>query len=184
MRVKFGWSNPTFMPTPFHRESGSPEYREVKGKRVLVRYGHKALRFHHCNSPNVMLPMLPAGSEKDEMTSEKRVGASAGIDGEALRHNANQVRESSAAFILELIREDGNGSNRKDRAFICLSPREREVLSLLARGRSTKEIALQLALSDKTIETHRRATMAKLQLFSVADLTRYAIREGLASLRD
>jgi DNA-binding NarL/FixJ family response regulator len=118
------------------------------------------------------------------MTSEKKASASAVVDGQALLIAANQTRQDSAAFIHHLIQQDGNGGNRQDSAIFCLSPREREVLSLLARGRSTKEVALQLSLSDKTIETHRRAVMGKLQLFSVADLTRYAIREGLASLRE
>jgi DNA-binding NarL/FixJ family response regulator len=118
------------------------------------------------------------------MISEKKASPSGSVNGEALRIEANQIREGSAAFILHLVREDSNGGHRKDCAFFCLSPREREVLSLLARGRSTKEVALQLLLSDKTIETHRRAVMGKLQLFSVADLTRYAVREGLTSLRE
>jgi len=63
-----------------------------------------------------------------------------------------------------------------------LSPREREVLQLLAEGRSTKEIAADLTVSIKTIETHRRQIMDKLDLHSVAELTKYAIREGLTSL--
>jgi DNA-binding NarL/FixJ family response regulator len=67
-------------------------------------------------------------------------------------------------------------------AFDRLSPREREVLQLMAEGRSTKEIAMDLTLSVKTIETHRRQFMEKLNLFSVAELTKYAIREGLTTL--
>jgi len=63
-----------------------------------------------------------------------------------------------------------------------LSPREREVLQLLAEGRNTKEIAADLTVSIKTIETHRRQIMDKLDLHSVAELTKYAIREGLTSL--
>lgn len=63
-----------------------------------------------------------------------------------------------------------------------LSPREREVLQLLAEGRSTKEIAADLSVSVKTVETHRRQIMDKLDLRSVAELTKYAIREGLTSL--
>jgi DNA-binding NarL/FixJ family response regulator len=122
-----------------------------------------------------------------EMIPLKKMSPGANGDDEGLRRDAKRLREESVALILQLIGQDGdgngNGDSRKDCAFNCLSPREREVLSLLARGRSTKEVALQLALSDKTIETHRRAVMAKLELFSVADLTRYAVREGLASLR-
>ena len=63
-----------------------------------------------------------------------------------------------------------------------LTPREREVLQLVAEGKNTKEIALLLHLSSKTIEGHRRQVMEKLDLYSVADLTRYAIKEGVTSL--
>ncbi len=63
-----------------------------------------------------------------------------------------------------------------------LTPREREILQLLAEGKNAKEIALHLHISPKTVETHRRRMMEKLKMDSVADLTRYAIREGLASL--
>jgi len=63
-----------------------------------------------------------------------------------------------------------------------LSPREREVLQLIAEGWSTKQIASHLYVSIKTIETHRRQIMKKLDLHSIADLTKYAIREGLTSI--
>lgn len=66
--------------------------------------------------------------------------------------------------------------------FSALTAREREVLQLIAEGRSTKEIACRLSVSVKTVETHRRQVMEKLQVNSVADLTKYAIREGLTSL--
>jgi len=63
-----------------------------------------------------------------------------------------------------------------------LSGREKEVLQLLAEGKSTKEIAAILQVGAKTVETHRRQIMLKLQMDSVAELTKYAIREGLTSL--
>ncbi|HSG26986.1 MAG TPA: response regulator transcription factor [Candidatus Krumholzibacterium sp.] len=63
-----------------------------------------------------------------------------------------------------------------------LSPREREVLQLVAEGRSTKEIAGTLNVSVKTIESHRRQIMEKLDLHSVAELTKYAVRTGLTTL--
>ena len=63
-----------------------------------------------------------------------------------------------------------------------LSSREREVLQLIAEGKNTKEIAFTLDISPKTVETHRRQIMQKLDLDNVADLTRYAIREGITSL--
>lgn len=62
-----------------------------------------------------------------------------------------------------------------------LSPRQREVLQLIAEGKSTKEIAFSLKLSVKTIETHRAHLMERLGLFDVASLVKYAIRMGLVS---
>jgi two-component system response regulator NreC len=60
-----------------------------------------------------------------------------------------------------------------------LSPREREVLQLVAEGNSSKEIARHLGLAVPTVETHRRQIMLKLNLRTIAQLTKYAIREGL-----
>lgn len=62
-----------------------------------------------------------------------------------------------------------------------LSPRQREVLQLLAEGRSTKEIAADLGLSIKTVETHRAQIMERLAIHDVAGLVRFAIRTGLIS---
>ena len=75
----------------------------------------------------------------------------------------------------------GRSSRRKASA---LTPREREVLQLLAEGKNTKEIASALNVSVKTVETHRAQIMERLDLHSVAELTKFAIREGLTSLED
>jgi DNA-binding NarL/FixJ family response regulator len=74
------------------------------------------------------------------------------------------------------------GSAEEVAAASPLSPREREVLQLIAEGWSTKQIASHLYVSIKTIETHRRQIMRKLDLHAIADLTKYAIREGLTSI--
>jgi DNA-binding NarL/FixJ family response regulator len=63
-----------------------------------------------------------------------------------------------------------------------LTAREREVLQLIAEGHTTRQIAARLNVSIKTIETHRRKIMQKLDIRSVAALTKYALREGLTSL--
>ena len=66
--------------------------------------------------------------------------------------------------------------------FSVLTARQREVMQLLAEGKSTKQIAFFLRLSIKTVETHRSQLMDKLKIKSIAELTKYAIREGLTSL--
>lgn len=67
-------------------------------------------------------------------------------------------------------------------AFSLLSAREREVLQLLAEGNSTAQIAERLGISVKTVETYRQHIIEKLDIRSIAELTKYAIREGLTSL--
>jgi len=64
----------------------------------------------------------------------------------------------------------------------ALTNREREVLQLLAEGTSSKAIAAALHLSVRTVETHRRQIMDKLDIHTVAELTKYAIRQGITSL--
>ena len=70
----------------------------------------------------------------------------------------------------------------EESGFTVLTAKEREVLQLLAEGYTTKQIAARLHVSVKTIETHRQHIMTKLDIHSVAELTKYAIREGLTSL--
>jgi DNA-binding NarL/FixJ family response regulator len=63
-----------------------------------------------------------------------------------------------------------------------LSDREREVLKLLADGHETREIALALTMSEKTVATHRQHIMEKLGITTIAGLTKYAIREGISTI--
>jgi len=67
-------------------------------------------------------------------------------------------------------------------AFSLLTAREREVLQLIAEGKTTKDIAAKLSISTKTIETYRQQIMDKLDIHTVAELTKYAIKEGLTTL--
>ena len=67
-------------------------------------------------------------------------------------------------------------------ALVVLTSREREVLRLLAEGKRTSQIAQLLDISVKTVDTHRQQIIHKLGIRSLAELTKYAIREGLTSL--
>jgi two-component system, NarL family, response regulator NreC len=72
-------------------------------------------------------------------------------------------------------------NSKESSAFQLLSPREREVLQLIAEGKTSALIGESLHISIKTVETHRQQIMVKLKIRSVAELTKYAIREGLTS---
>lgn len=65
---------------------------------------------------------------------------------------------------------------------LSLTDREQEVLKCIANGYSTKKIAKQLDINPKTVETHRRMVMKKLNIFNVAELTKYALRKGMTTL--
>ncbi len=65
-----------------------------------------------------------------------------------------------------------------------LTTREKEILQLIAEGKSSKEIGEILFLSSKTVDSHRKNIMDKLELFTIPDLTKYAIRTGLVSLEE
>jgi DNA-binding NarL/FixJ family response regulator len=78
-------------------------------------------------------------------------------------------------YLKDLSQKGGNSE-------VSLTDREREVLKLLANGESSKQIAMKLHISTKTVDTHRRQMMNKLNLYSVQELTKYAIRCGLTSI--
>jgi DNA-binding NarL/FixJ family response regulator len=104
---------------------------------------------------------------------------------EAIRTVRNQqiyLAPAVAGTVVEAYR--AKRADQESSVFSLLTRREREVLQLLAEGRSTKEIAGRLGLSLKTVGTHRGHIMDKLNIHSVAGLTKYAIREGLTTAEE
>lgn len=81
----------------------------------------------------------------------------------------------------QVVQDYLQGSGVKSDPLRDLTPRQREVLQLIAEGNSTKEIASKLNLSIKTVETHRGELMNRLDIHDVAGLVRYAIRTGLVT---
>lgn len=118
-----------------------------------------------------------------------------GVDGYLLKDNAFQdlidaieTITANKKYLCPLITERvireyvNHESIETDSIFGTLTVREREVLQLLAEGRSTKEIAADISVSVKTVETHRKNVMNKLKIDNVPDLVKYAIREGITEL--
>jgi DNA-binding NarL/FixJ family response regulator len=83
-----------------------------------------------------------------------------------------------AGIVVEAMAQSPQGDWRQS----PLSAREREVLQLLAEGRTSKQIAAKLHVAVSTVETHRRQIMSKLKIRTIAELTKYAVREGITSL--
>lgn len=86
----------------------------------------------------------------------------------------------AATSLVQIVR--GRSSAEPESAFTRLTPREREVLQLVAEGSTTAEIGDRLNVSVKTVATHRDKIKQKLNIQSIAGLTKYAIREGLTSV--
>ncbi|MDH4028490.1 MAG: response regulator transcription factor [Nitrospirota bacterium] len=95
-------------------------------------------------------------------------------------NNQTYINPQIASLVVESLVSQPVES--KKQAFTLLTEREREVLQLIAEGKSTKQIASDLHVSAKTVESHRRQVMGKLNIRNVAELTKYAIREGLTSI--
>ena len=137
--------------------------------RVLVLSMHNDSRY--------VQRMLQAGASgyllKDSAPEE--LGAAIAV----LRKKGVYLSSGITGVVVEdYVRRLANGSDAKS----VLSSREREVLQLIAEGRSTTEIAKLLNLSTKTVESHRKRVMDKLGLYSVAELTRYAISQGIVPM--
>ncbi|UFS72536.1 response regulator transcription factor [Geomonas sp. RF6] len=141
--------------------------------------------------PEVKVLFLCSAQDRPNVMAALKAGAKGYLGksccGDELIDAVRAVHSGNAYFgknITEVLVEDyrnrvgsdGEGST------IPLSPREQEVLQEIADGRNTKDIAFTLGLSVKTVETHRLRIMKKLDLHSLQDLTKYAIREGISSL--
>jgi len=141
--------------------------------------------------PNVKVLVLSTHSDGSLIAKALKVGASGYI-----------LKDSAFAELTEAI-----NAISKDRPYLCsraarivfadymkmlsnsnwswsggLTAREREVLQLVAEGKTTKEVAATLHVSVKTVDSHREHIMDKLNIHNVAGLTKYAIREGLTFL--
>jgi len=128
-----------------------------------------ALSIH--DEPRTVEAMLEAGAEG-------YVSKSTTVDD--LREAIRAVTQGRL-YVSPVLRFD---AREKARAAAAggLARREREVLALLAEGRRSAEIAKRLGISTATVDVHRRNIMRKLDLHSVAELTKYALRHGLTSL--
>jgi DNA-binding NarL/FixJ family response regulator len=129
------------------------------------------------DSEDLIRDVLNAGARGFLLKSDSVCELEAAI--EALLRNKTYFTSKVSAMVLEGYLRGGTpfAANRNP-----LTPREREVVQLLAEGSSTKEVAVALGLAVKTAETHRSNIMRKLHLHSVSDLVLYAVRNNIVQV--
>jgi two-component system, NarL family, response regulator NreC len=153
--------------------------------------GIEASREIRRESPDTQIIALSMHSEKRYVTEMFKAGAKGYLlkdsnYGElltAIRTVAEGKTYLSPSISDSVVEDMVTGEYGKEiSAFSVLTPREREVLQLLAEGNTTKQAAMRLHISPKTVEAHRLRIMSKLNIDNIALLTKYAIQEGLTSL--
>lgn len=153
--------------------------------------GIEATRQITATAPNVKIVALSMHSDKRFVAEMLKAGASGYLLKDcAFEELDNAIRAVIAnrtylsPKIADIIIKDYTRLFPKTEfsVFSILTLREREVLQLLAEGKKTKGISSSLNISAKTVETYRKQLMDKLDIHSIAELTKYAIREGLTSL--
>lgn len=157
-------------------EASLPELNGIEATRQLL-----------AECPEMAVIAVSAGNDFAQMSGILRAGARAFVltDG-GVAEIANAIRAVAEGHVYLSPAVEDRMVTSLDRfsatPVSILSAREREVLQLLAEGKSTRQIAEILSVSVKTVETHRQHITRKLNIHSIAELTKYAIRNGITSL--
>ena len=159
---------------------GMPSLNGLEATRQILKSNPQTrvliLTLH--DSDQVVREVLNAGARGFLLKSDAARDLVAAV--EALRRDKTYFTSKVAAMVLEGYLKNGTGAApTPSPARSRLTPREREIVQLLAEGKSTKEVAVALGLSVKTAETHRSNIMRKLELHSVSDLVLYAVRNNI-----
>ncbi|HEY2516278.1 MAG TPA: response regulator transcription factor [Polyangiaceae bacterium] len=164
-------------PSVVVMDIGMPGLNGIDATREIVSDNRdtKVIALSMNSDRRYVLAMFAAGAAgyllKDAASSELILAI------RAVLQNQTYVSPAVAEDVVATVRRAQTEPSPK-----ALSVREREVLQLLAEGKTSKDIAAALGVALPTVETHRRQIMAKLGLRSIAELTKYAIREGLTAL--
>ena len=142
----------------------NPEARVL----MLTQYGNK----------EYVLPLLEAGAAGYVLKQAADTDFVKGI--RAVYEGNSYLYPPIAKLVLEALMEGEDAADPERR----LTPREREVLILVARGYTNNEIAQMLYISPKTVDVHRTRMMSKLNLHNVAEIVRYAVRRRLVDPRE
>lgn len=143
--------------------------KAVPRTAVLILTAHE--------SEQLVREVLEAGAQGYVLKSDAGRDLVAAI--EALSQHKVFFTSSVAKIVLEGYRKKGSHDEPSEDSPSVLSPREREIIQLLAEGKSNNEVADMLNISARTVETHRAHIMQKLNLHSITELVHYAIRNRI-----
>jgi DNA-binding NarL/FixJ family response regulator len=152
------------------------------------RTGLQAARELHARRPDVRILMLSMHANEQYFFEAIRSGASgyvlkSAVDKDLVEACRATMRGEPFIYpgtVQAVLRDYLTGAAQGDEPDDPLSPRETEVVKLIAEGHSTREIAEVLVISEKTVDRHRANVLAKLGMRNRVDITRYAIRRGLS----
>jgi DNA-binding NarL/FixJ family response regulator len=159
---------------------GMPSLNGLEATRQILKANPatKVLILTLHDSDQVVQEVLNAGARGFLLKSDAARDLVAAV--EALRRDKIYFTPKVASMVLDgYLRRDHRSVAPETPARGRLTPREREIVQLLAEGKSSKEVAVALGLSVKTAETHRSNIMRKLELHSVSDLVLYAVRNNI-----
>ena len=163
---------------------GMPNLNGLEATRQILAESPKAmiliLTMH--DTDQVVRDVLRAGARGFLLKSDAGRDLIAAVEAFEQRRTFFTTKVGQMVLSGFLNRDHPANSHDGDSGSDVLTSREREVIQLLAEGKTSKEVAVTLNLSVKTAETHRTNLMRKLDLHSVADLTRYAVRNGIVQL--
>jgi DNA-binding NarL/FixJ family response regulator len=158
---------------------GMPNLNGLEAARQILRHeaGHRILILTITDSEQVVQEVLKAGAKGYLLKSDAAKDLVTAV--EALAQNRTFFNSRVGQIILEGFLGGGDSAPKESAPLPSLTAREREIVQLLAEGKSSKEVAVALNLSVKTAETHRSNIMRKLDLHSVSALVLYAIRNNI-----
>ncbi|MDE1167643.1 MAG: response regulator transcription factor [Pseudomonas sp.] len=155
---------------------------EALGHLQQIRPRSKVLILSMHTDPALIMQALEMGAHGYLLKDTTAIELEQALD--ALRSNERYLSPAIAHTVINqaLVRAQGSKADAVDNH--NLTARQLEILRLIVRGKSTREIANGLGLSIKTVETHRSQIMKRLQIFDVAGLVLFAVRERIISLDD
>jgi len=162
---------------------GMPSLNGLEATRQILKANPqiKILILTLHDTDQVVQEVLNAGARGFLLKSDAARDLVAAV--EALRRGKIYFTPKVASMVLDgYLRRDKSAGSHETYTRSRLTPREREIVQLLAEGKSSKEVAVVLGLSVKTAETHRSNIMRKLELHSVSDLVLYAVRNNIVHI--